>query len=76
VTEPPRRRRPPARRNTWVRPVLLGLGLLLAFVLGISLGRALEEGPAPGGTLTQVRTLQPQPLPPAARTVTVTETRR
>jgi hypothetical protein len=74
VTELPRRRRRPPRRNAWVRPVLLGLALLLAFLLGIALGRALEEGPSPGGTRTQVRTLQPQPLPPAARTVTVTET--
>ena len=35
--------------------------------LGISLGRALEDGPSPGGTQTNVRTLEPQPLPPAAR---------
>jgi hypothetical protein len=74
VTELSRRRRPSPRRNAWVRPVVLGLALLLAFLLGIALGRALEEGPSPGGTRTQVRTLQPLPLPPAARTVTVTET--
>ena len=43
-------------------------------LLGISIGRALEDGPSPGGTQTNVRTLQPQPLPPAARTVTVTVT--
>ena len=36
--------------------------------------RALEDGPSPGGTQTNVRTLEPQPLPPAARTVTVTVT--
>lgn len=74
MSEPARRRRPPRRRNAWLRPALLGAALVLAFLLGISLGRALEEGPSPGGTRTQVRTLQPQPLPPAARTVTVTET--
>jgi hypothetical protein len=76
VSVPPRRPRRAPRRNPWLRPALLGLGILLVFLLGISLGRALEEGPAPGGTQTQVRTLEPQPLPPAARTVTVTETGR
>jgi hypothetical protein len=40
--------------------------------VGIAIGQALEDGPDPGGTQTNVRTLQPQPLPPAARTVTVT----
>jgi hypothetical protein len=43
-------------------------------LLGVSIGRALEDGPSPGGIETKVRTLQPQPLPPAARTVTVTVT--
>ena len=50
------------------------LGLLAILLLGISIGRALEDGPSPGGTQTNVRTLTPQPLPPAARTVTVTVT--
>ena len=67
--EPRRRRRSPL----W-RPALLVLGLVAALVLGISIGRALEDGPSPGGTQTQVRTLQPEPLPPAPRTVTVTVT--
>lgn len=68
-------RRPrPRRRNPLWRPALAALGLLAVLVLGISIGRALEDGPAPGGTETKVRTLQPQPLPPAARTVTVTVT--
>jgi hypothetical protein len=48
--------------------------LFVALVLGISIGRALEDGPNPGGTQTRIRTLEPQPLPPAARTVTVTVT--
>ena len=52
------------------------LGLVVALLVGISLGRALEDGPSPGGTQTNVRTLEPQPLPPAARTVTVTVTTR
>ena len=68
-----RRSRKPARSPLW-RPALIVLGLLLALVVGISLGRALEDGPSPGGTQTNVRTLEPQPLPPAAKTVTVTVT--
>jgi hypothetical protein len=50
------------------------LGLLLLLLIGISIGRALEDGPDPGGTRTNVRTLEPQPLAPAERTVTVTVT--
>jgi hypothetical protein len=68
-------RRPPARsRNPLLRPALAVAAVALAFVLGLAVGRALEEGPAPGGTRTSVRTLEPQPLPPAATTVTVTVT--
>ena len=69
-----RLRRRPARRPLWPR-VLVAAGLLLALVVGMSIGRALADGPDPGGTRTNVRTLEPQPLPPAARTVTVTVTR-
>jgi len=67
------RPRPP-QRNPLLRPALALLGLLAVLLLGISIGRALEDGPSLGGTQTSVRTLQPQPLPPAARTVTVTVT--
>lgn len=69
-------RRPPRRRqqSPLVRPAIALLGLFAALLLGISIGRALEDGPDPGGTQTNVRTLNPQPLPPAARTVTVTVT--
>jgi len=67
------RPRPP-QRNPLLRPALALLGLLAVLLLGISIGRALEDGPSPGGTQTSIRTLQPQPLPPAARTVTVTVT--
>lgn len=67
---PPRRR----ERNPLVRPALALLGLLAALLLGVSIGRALEDGPNPGGTQTNIRTLNPQPLPPASRTVTVTVT--
>ena len=76
------RRRPergrPRRRPVWKSPLVrLALGLASAVFLllvGISVGRALEDGPDPGGTRTNVRTLEPEQLPPAARTVTVTVT--
>jgi hypothetical protein len=72
---PERRRR---RRSPWRGPLgRLALGLAAAvflLLLGISVGRALEDGPDPGGTRTDVRTIEPGQLPPAARTVTVTVT--
>ena len=67
-------RRPPPKRNPFWRPLLAVLGLVAALLLGVSVGRALEDGPSPGGTQTKVRTLKPHPLPPAASTVTVTVT--
>jgi hypothetical protein len=68
-----RRRPPPRRRRRGLLRVAGGVAVLaLAFVLGLAVGRAVEEGPRPGGTVTQVRTLTPLPLPPATRTVTVT----
>lgn len=68
-TQSRRRRR---RRTLW-RPLLAVAAALLLLAIGISIGRALEDGPSPGGTQTSVRTLQPRPLAPAATTVTVTE---
>lgn len=62
------------RRSRAPAQVLTIVGLAAALLVGIALGRALEDGPAPGGTHTSVRTLKPQPLPPAAKTVTVTVT--
>jgi hypothetical protein len=71
-------RRRPRRRSMWQSPLVrLALGLVAALfvlLLGISVGRALEDGPEPGGTQTNVRTIEPEQLPPAARTVTVTVT--
>jgi len=64
-----RRRR---RRNPLWRLLAATAAGLLVLLLGIAIGRALEDGPSPGGTRTSVRTLEPQPLPPAAKTVTVT----
>jgi hypothetical protein len=60
------------RRNPLWRWVLVIAGALLLLALGISIGRALEDGPTPGGSRTIVRTLEPRPLAPAATTVTVT----
>jgi hypothetical protein len=55
------------------RRVFLAVGIVVVFVVGIALGEALDDDPAPGGTQTLVRTLRPLPLAPAAReTVTIT----
>jgi hypothetical protein len=61
------------RRRRRLPAVLAVIGLAVAFVVGVALGEALHDDPAPGGTQTLVRTLQPLTLAPAARTtVTVT----
>jgi hypothetical protein len=73
MSTPRRRERPAPRRSLW-RPALAVLGLIAVLLLGVSIGRALEDGPSPGGTQTSVRTLEPRPLPPAAKTVTLTVT--
>jgi hypothetical protein len=55
------------------RRVLLAVGVLAVFAVGIALGEALHDNPAPAGTATIERNLKPLPLAPAAReTVTVT----
>ena len=55
------------------RVVLLVVGAVLVFAVGIAVGEALNDNPKPGGTQSLVRTLKPLPLAPAARqTVTVT----
>ena len=62
-------------RPAW-RTVALAGALLLAaagiFVIGVGLGRALEEAPEPGRLETRIRTLVPGTLKPVTRTVTVT----
>jgi hypothetical protein len=60
------------RRSPLWRPALVALGALVLLAVGVSIGRALEDGPSPGGTQTSVRTLEPRPLAPAATTVTIT----
>jgi hypothetical protein len=55
------------------RVVLLVVGAVLVFAVGVAVGEALHDNPKPGGTQSLIRTLQPLPLAPAARqTVTVT----
>ena len=64
------RRASPARRIfMWI----VRLAVVAAvFVAGLAIGRALEDAPAPGGTQTIVRTLEPLTVEPSERTVTVT----
>jgi len=64
-----------ARRARRRRFLAIGGGIALAAVIlfiGIAFGRALEEAPRPGGSVTQVRTIDPGTLPAVTRTVTVT----
>ncbi len=69
----PASRRPRRRRAQRSRRLLVAVGLLVAFAVGVALGQALQDNPSAGRTQTKVRTLQPLQLPPAARsTVTVT----
>jgi len=69
---PRRPRTPPRRRWTPLSIAVVAIAVVLAFLVGLSLGRALEEGPSAPATTTGVRTLTPVPLPPATTTVTVT----
>jgi hypothetical protein len=54
--------------------VLLVVGLVLAFLLGMAFARTLDERPKSSGTVTSVRTLTPIPQEAPPRTVTVTVT--
>ncbi len=63
-----------ARGPVLLRAVLLLLGALLVFALGVGFGQALEENETGGAATTYVRTLTPERVPPVARTVTVTVT--
>jgi hypothetical protein len=57
------------------RAAILGIGAAAIFAAGVGLGQALDDNTEGGATQTLVRTLNPVPLPPAARTtVTVTTT--
>lgn len=66
-----RRRERRLRALVWALRVVV---VALVFFAGLAVGRALERGSEPGGTQTRVRTLVPETVPPASRTVTVTTT--
>jgi len=70
----PARRPRPTRRERVGRVVLVLVGAVLAFLLGIAFAETLDERPAPGGVVTNVRTLTPMPQEAPTRTVTVTVT--
>jgi hypothetical protein len=76
----PARARERQRRTSTGRRILgwiLRLALIAAvFVAGLAVGRALEDGPSPGGSQTIVRTLEPLTVEPRERTVTVTTSGR
>jgi hypothetical protein len=57
----PRTRRPVRRRRPWLKILLLIVGAVVVFALGVALGLALDDRPVPGGTQTFVRTLEPLP---------------
>jgi hypothetical protein len=57
------------------RAAVLVLGAAAVFAAGVGLGQALDDSGDDGGMQTRIRTLDPLPLAPAARTtVTVTTT--
>jgi hypothetical protein len=61
-----RQRRPPRRRGRRIALALGALALLaVVLVVGIALGKALNDDPGPAGTVTYVRTLEPLPQAPA-----------
>jgi hypothetical protein len=72
MTEPRPRPRPRRRRRRRGRVVVLLVAGVLVFAIGTALGEALHDNPKPGGTQTNIRTLQPGTLPPEQATVTVT----
>lgn len=75
LDQPARRARPRrSRRDAIGRVVLVLVGFVLAFLLGVSFARALDERPRSSGAETIVRTLEPLPQGAPTRTVTVTVT--
>ena len=57
------------------RASILVLGAAVVFAAGVGLGQAIDDNSQEGGMQTGIRTLNPLPLAPAARTtVTVTTT--
>jgi len=61
-----RTRRPRPRRRRKVLKGIVALVVLMAvFAVGVALGKALDDGPDAGSTVTYVRTLEPLPQKPA-----------
>lgn len=46
-----------ARRSPWPRRLLVTAIVALVFVVGVAIGKALNDGPPPPATETYVRTL-------------------
>ena len=69
-----RRSDPRSRRRPVLRLVLVALGAVLVFLLGIAFARTLDDRPSTGADQTIVRTLTPRPQEGPGRTVTVTVT--
>jgi hypothetical protein len=63
-----------SRRDAAGRLVLMAVGLVVAFLLGIAFARSLDERPRSSGAETIVRTLTPLPQDAPSQTVTVTVT--
>ena len=72
--EPRRRSAPRSSRRPVLRLVLVALGAVLVFLLGIAFARTLDDRPSTGADQTSVRTLTPLPQQAPGRTVTVTVT--
>jgi hypothetical protein len=54
-----RRRRPSRRRPGWARWAAGVAVALVIFAVGIALGRALQDNPRPGITVTTTKTVVP-----------------
>jgi hypothetical protein len=52
-------RRRAKRRRTARSRIVVTIGLLIAFGVGVALGQALHDNPRPGGEQTSVRTIPP-----------------
>jgi hypothetical protein len=60
-SEERRRQHPAGRRSAAVRWALVAVLLVVAFGVGVAVGEALHDNPRPGGSVTFVRTLPPNP---------------
>ena len=56
TTTSTRRRR---KRRSSRKTIVVAVGVLVAFALGVALGQALHDNPQPGGVQTTLRTFPP-----------------